>query len=119
MEIFHKYSPSSYIVLQLLQAIGYFFYLALQVADVVTTWPDGTSFARSSASIQLAVGGVIGLHYYITVFHRATQGMGPDTSWKAYAFYSIAYMVLCIFARIKRGKKLYLPVGNETTDKKN
>ncbi|XP_024364686.1 uncharacterized protein [Physcomitrium patens] len=119
MQRFQEFSPSSYLVLQLLQAFGYILYLTLQTADLTLVFANGTAIAKSSATVQIVVAAMIGIHYYITVFVKATQGKAPATSWKAYAFYSIAFMTLCLFARIKRSKKDYRPVGSETTDKKN
>ncbi|XP_024383531.1 uncharacterized protein [Physcomitrium patens] len=119
MEIFHEFSTSSYLVLQLVQAFGYILYLTLQTADLTLAYAEGTAIAKSTSTVQIVVASVIGVHYYITVFLKATQGVAPTTSWKAYAFYSIAFMTLCLLGRIHRGKKQYHSVGNETTDKKN
>jgi hypothetical protein len=93
--------------------------LILQTADIYITWADGSRNVKLSAISQIGVGSFIGLHYYVTVFNRATQGLEPQTSWAAYALYSMAFMALCLVARIRHGKKWYGDVEDEGTCKKN
>jgi hypothetical protein len=119
ISFFYRNSPSSYIVLQLLQAFGYIIYILLQTADVVFTCSRGTLFGKSSAVIQWLVATLVGLHYYFTVFHRAMARKPLITNWKFYGFYCLSFLVCCLLARIQRSKKEYVPLGDETTDKKN
>jgi len=119
ISFFYRNSPSSYIVLQLLQAFGYIIYMLLQTADVVFTCSRGTLFGKSSAVIQWLVATLVGLHYYFTVFHRAMARKPLVTNWKFYGFYCLSFLVCCLLARIQTSKKEYVPLGDETTDKKN
>ncbi|CAK9227768.1 unnamed protein product [Sphagnum jensenii] len=119
ISFFYRNSPSSYIVLQLLQAFGYIIYILLQTADVVFTCSRGTLFGKSSAVIQWLVATLVGLHYYFTVFHRAMARKPLITNWKFYGFYCLSFLVCCLLARIQHSKKEYVPLGDETTDKKN
>jgi hypothetical protein len=119
ISFFYRNSPSSYIVLQLLQAFGYIIYMLLQTADVIFTCSTGTLFGKSSAVIQWLVATLVGLHYYFTVFHRAMARKPLITNWKFYGFYCLSFLVCCLLARIQRSKKEYVPLGDETTDKKN
>eukprot|EP01018_Ginkgo_biloba_P035524 Gb_15335 [translate_table: standard] len=44
----------------------------------------------------------------------------PRTSWKIHGMYTLAFFILCLFAKIKQGKKEYIQQENGTsTDKKN
>jgi hypothetical protein len=62
---------------------------------------------------------MVGLHYYVTVFRRAMAKQHPHISWKFYGFYSLSFLVCCLLARTQQSKKEYIPLGDETTDKKN
>ncbi|KAJ7569697.1 hypothetical protein O6H91_01G089000 [Diphasiastrum complanatum] len=112
-------SPSNFILVQLLQGAGYIMYLILQTANFVITCSDEAILAKLFASIQWLVATLVGLHYYVTVFHRAMAHRLPATSWKANAIYCSTFVAFCFFARIKQGKKEYTRIGDDTTDKKN
>lgn len=119
MTFFYKSSASGYIHLQLLQALGYIIYLVLQTFDLVASCPSESLPVKVTVVLQWLVAFTIGFHYYVTVFHRAMTLKGPHTSWKIYGIYSIAFFILCLFARIKRTKKGYSQLGDADTDKKN
>ncbi|KAJ7564563.1 hypothetical protein O6H91_02G022800 [Diphasiastrum complanatum] len=119
MSFFQKFSPSSFISLLLLQAMGYLLYLLLEIVDLVKTCWDGVALAKTLAFVHCLVGTLVGLHYYVTVFHRAMARKAPQTSWKIYGIYSTAFLVLCLLARTQHSKKEYVRIGDYTTDKKN
>ncbi|CAN5965558.1 unnamed protein product [Sphagnum jensenii] len=114
-----QYSPFGYLILQLLQAFGYMIYMLLQTADVIITCATGSPIGKTSAVIQWLLALMVGLHYYVTVFHRAMAKQHPHISWKFYGFYSLSFLVCCLLARTQQSKKEYIPLGDETTDKKN
>lgn len=62
---------------------------------------------------QTFVGFAVGLHYYMTVFHRAVLHQPPKTSWKVHAVYATCFCVICLLARVDRRKKEYLADGGE------
>ncbi|KAH7441444.1 hypothetical protein KP509_03G038700 [Ceratopteris richardii] len=119
MSFFYFNSLSSYISLQLLQALGYLIYLILQTTNVVYSCTSDTLAGKVNSSLQWVVAMVIGLHYYVTVFHPAVTSKPPHTSWKFYAMYTVAFFFLCLFARIRWVKKPYVTSGNSISDKKS
>jgi len=118
ISFFYKNSMSGYIILQLLQAFGYIIYMLLQTADILFTCSTGTLLGKWSAAMQCLLAMMVGLHYYVTVFHRAMARKAPYTSWKYYGLYCLSFFVCCLLSRVQRGKREYIPLGNETTDKK-
>ena len=121
MMFFYKSSARGYIHLQLFQAFGYTVYLILQTFDMVYSLSLSleTLLVKVTVVLQWFVAFTIGFHYYVTIFHRAMASKGPHTSWKIYGVYSLAFLVLCLFARIQRTKKGYSQVGNIDTDKRS
>ncbi len=117
ISFFYKNSMSGYIILQLLQAFGYIIYMLLQTADILFTCSTGTLLGKWSAAMQCLLATMVGLHYYVTVFHRAMARKAPHTSWKYYGLYCLSFFVCCLLSRVQRGKREYIPLGNETTDK--
>lgn len=119
MNFFYKSSESGYVHLQLIQALGYIIYLILQTFDMVSTFTSETVPIKVTVVLQWLVAVTVGFHYYVTIFHRAMALKGPHTNWKIYGIYSSAFLVLCLFARIKRVKKGYSQLGQADTDKKH
>ncbi|KAI5064721.1 hypothetical protein GOP47_0019416 [Adiantum capillus-veneris] len=119
MTFFYRSSASGYVHLQLLQALGYIIYLILQTIDLVSACSSEAWSTKVTVVLQWFVAVTIGFHYYVTIFHRAMALKGPHTNWKIYGIYSCAFLVLCLFARIKRVKKGYVQVGQADTDKKH
>lgn len=119
MNFFYRSSASGYVHLQLLQALGYIVYLILQTIDMVASCSSEACSIKVTVVLQWFVAVTIGFHYYVTIFHRAMALKGPHTNWKIYGIYSSAFLVLCLFARIKRVKKGYVQVGQVDTDKKH
>lgn len=120
MLFFFRNSLSGYIYLQLLEALGYILYLLLQCLNLIISFSNGPSSAKLVAFLQSGVSIFIGLHYYVTVFHRAMAQKAPHTSWKIHGAYTIAFFVLCLFSKIKHGKKEYVQEQySSVTNKKN
>lgn len=119
MSFFYHNSLSSYLSLQLLQALGYVVYLILQTANIINSCTSDTRVGKVTSVLQWVVALGIGLHYYVTVFHPAVTSKPPHTSWKYYAIYSAAFFILCLFARIRWVKKQYVSSGNGRANKKS
>lgn len=62
---------------------------------------------------QTIVGFAVGLHYYVTVFHRVVLHQPPKTNWKVHGIYATCFLVICLLARAERRKKAYLEEGGE------
>ncbi|KAK1432404.1 hypothetical protein QVD17_09300 [Tagetes erecta] len=67
---------------------------------------------------QTFVGFAVGLHYYVTVFHRAVLRQPPKTSWKVHAVYATCFLLICLLGTMERRKKAYVVDGSEE-EKKN
>lgn len=120
MLYFFRNSLSGYIYLQLLEALGYMLYLVLQCLNLIISFSNGSTSAKLVAFLQSGVSIFIGLHYYVTVFHRAMAQKAPRTSWKIHVAYTIVFFVLCLFSKIKHGKKEYVQEQyGSGTNKKN
>lgn len=119
MSFFYQNSLSSYLSLQLLQALGYVVYLVLQTANIINSCAFDTLIGKLTAVLQWIVALLIGFHYYVTVFHPAVRSKPPHTNWKIYSIYSAAFFILCLFARIRWVKKQYISSGNDITNKKS
>ncbi|GLJ54187.1 hypothetical protein SUGI_1161720 [Cryptomeria japonica] len=120
MEFFYRNSPEGYIYLQLLQGLGYVLFLSLQCCNVVGSTANGSILDKLGAGIQLLGTVCIGLHYYVTVFHRAMAHKPPRTCWRVYAAYVLVFSVLSFLSRLRRGKKEYVHAGaHGNTHKKN
>lgn len=120
MLFFFRNSLSGYIYLELLEALGYILYLLLQCLNLIVSFSNGPTSAKLVAFLQSGVSIFIGLHYYVTVFHRAMAQKAPHTSWKIHGAYTIAFFVLCLFSKIKHGKKEYVQEQYSSgTNKKN
>lgn len=63
--------------------------------------------------VQTIVGFGIGLHYYVSVFHRAVLHQPPKTNWKIHGIYAACFLVICLLANAERRKKAYLEEGGE------
>ena len=109
MYFFYKNTlASSYISLQLLQALAYGIYLCFVVVNMIYSFALGQLTVRSIAIVQWTLAMSVGLHYYVTVFHPAIASKPPHTSSKAYAAYGFVFLTLCLFARLRFVKKPYI-----------
>ncbi|KAJ0988404.1 hypothetical protein J5N97_006760 [Dioscorea zingiberensis] len=112
LRFFYASAPETYAWTQAVQTLGYVLYLIVQLINlvVVFTSPAGefTSGARALGLAQMLVGLAVGLHYYVSVFHRAVTGEPPRANWKVHGIYALCFLVICAFARAERRKKAYL-----------
>ncbi|KAL5992378.1 hypothetical protein ACLOJK_013295 [Asimina triloba] len=121
LRFFYTTSRSSYITIQAFQTLGYVLYLLLQLLNLVVLFAnveDGVGM-KFLGLAQTMVGFAVGLHYYAAVFHRAVVGQPPKTSWKIHAIYAVCFLVICLFARAERRKKVYLQEGSNDDGKKS
>ncbi|XP_024535790.1 transcriptional regulator ATRX homolog [Selaginella moellendorffii] len=116
MAFFFRHSRSSCVFLQLLQALGYMLYLLLYTVAIMKSFSYGGVLERMTAVFQWVIVALFGLHYYVTVFHRAMAMKVPRTTWKVYLVYTAAFSVLALFARAKiepiKKEYYYTPVDD-------
>lgn len=114
LKFFYSTSHSTYVCVQVLQTLAYVLYLLLLLMYLVLVFSTETGLATKLLGLaQTLVGFAVGLHYYITVFHRAVLHQPPKASWKAHALYATCFVVICLLGRLDRRKKAYLEEGGE------
>ncbi|KAK3033386.1 hypothetical protein RJ639_033893 [Escallonia herrerae] len=114
LRFFYGTSQSTYVCLQVFQTLAYVLYLLLLLMYLVLVFSTETGLGLKSLGLaQTFVGFAVGLHYYVTVFHRAVLHQPPKTSWKVHAIYATCFLVICVLARAERRKKAYLEEGGE------
>lgn len=112
LKFFYATSQSTYICLQVLQTLGYVLYLLLLLMFLVLVFSTETGLVSKLLGLgQTFVGFAVGLHYYVTVFHRAVLHQPPKSSWKIHAVYATCFLVICLLDRAERRKKAYLEEG--------
>lgn len=112
LKFFYATSQSTYICLQVLQTLGYVLYLLLLLMYLVLVFSTETGLVSKLLGLgQTFVGFAVGLHYYVTVFHRAVLHQPPKSSWKIHAVYATCFLVICLLDRAERRKKAYLEEG--------
>ncbi|KAK9096859.1 hypothetical protein Sjap_022356 [Stephania japonica] len=114
LKFFYATSRSTYVWLQVLQALGYLIYLLLLLMYLVLVFSTDTGpGSRFVGLAQTTVGFSVGLHYYVKVFHRAVLHQPPKTNWKAHGVYATCFLGICVLARFDWRKKSYLEEGGE------
>ncbi|KAL1568038.1 hypothetical protein AAHA92_03447 [Salvia divinorum] len=114
LRFFYSTSHSTYVCVQVLQTLGYVLYLLLLLMYLILVFSTETGPVTKLLGLgQTFVGFAVGLHYYMTVFHRAVMHQPPKTTWKAHALYATCFLVICLLARGDRHKKAYLEEGGE------
>ncbi len=114
LKFFYSTSQSTYIWLQVLQTLGYVLYLLLLLMYLVLVFSTDCGMgSKLLGLLQTLVGFAIGLHYYVTVFHRVVLHQPPRTNWKVHGIYATCFLVICLFSRAERRKKAYLAEGGE------
>ncbi|MCL7037529.1 hypothetical protein MKW94_017992 [Papaver nudicaule] len=112
LKFFFATSQSRYICLQILQTLGYVLYLLLLLMYLVLVFSTETGLSTKVLGLgQTIVGFAVGLHYYVTVFHRAVLNQPPKSNWKINGVYAVSFLVICVFAGAERRKKTYLEDG--------
>lgn len=69
--------------------------------------------SRMLGLAQTFVGFAVGLHYYVTVFHRVVLRQPPKTNWKIHGIYATCFLVICLLNGVDRRKKAYVEEGGE------
>ncbi|XP_077249938.1 uncharacterized protein LOC143889565 [Tasmannia lanceolata] len=120
LKFFYATSMTSYIPMQVIQTLGYVFYLLMQLLSLVLVFSRENGLgSRFLGLAQMLVGLAVGLHYYLTVFHRAVLHQPPKTNWKVHGIYASCFFVICLFSGADRRKKAYLQDGGRDDGKKS
>ncbi|KAH0689341.1 hypothetical protein KY289_016699 [Solanum tuberosum] len=118
LKFFYATAQSTYICLQLLQTLAYVLYLLMLLMYLILVFSTETGPTTKLIGLaQTIVGFAVGLHYYMTVFHRAVLHQPPKTSWRVHAIYATIFLVICISSSADRRKKAYLVEGGEVEKK--
>ncbi|CAI9753159.1 unnamed protein product [Fraxinus pennsylvanica] len=114
VKFFYATSQSTYVCVQVLQTLAYVLYLLLLLMYLILVFSTETGLAFKILGLgQTFVGFAVGLHYYVTVFHRAVLHQPPKTSWKVHALYATCFLVICLLGRVDRRKKAYVEDDGE------
>ncbi|OVA14183.1 hypothetical protein BVC80_9029g7 [Macleaya cordata] len=114
LKFFYATSQSSYVCLQVLQTLGYVLYLLLLLMYLVLVFSTETGLGCKVLGLgQTFVGFAVGLHYYVTVFHRAVLNQPPKTNWKVHGIYATCFLLICVLSGVDRRKKAYLEDGGD------
>lgn len=108
LRFFYATSQSTYVGLQVLQTLGYVLYLLLLLMYLILVFSTETGIVTKLLGLgQTFVGFIVGLHYYMMVFHRAVLHQPPKTSWKVHAIYATCFLAISLLSRADRRKKAY------------
>ncbi|EYU23999.1 hypothetical protein ABFS82_12G011400 [Erythranthe guttata] len=114
LRFFYATSQSTYVCVQVLQTLAYVLYLLLLLMYLILVFSTETGPTTKVLGLgQTFVGFAVGLHYYMTVFHRAVLRQPPKSSWKVHGLYATCFLVICLLGRVDRRKKAYLVEGVE------
>ncbi|KAK7311132.1 hypothetical protein RJT34_09057 [Clitoria ternatea] len=114
LRFFYSTSQSTYLCLQVLQTLAYVLYLLLLLMYLVLVFSTDCGLGSKFLGLaQTFVGFAVGLHYYMTVFHRLVLRQPPKTNWKVHGIYATCFFLICLVARADRRKKTYLEEGGE------
>lgn len=114
LKFFYATSQSTYICIQLLQTLAYVLYLVVLLMYLVLVFSTESSMMSKMLGFgQTFVGLAVGLHYYVTVFHRAVLRQPPKTSWKVHGVYATCFLLICLLGTAERRKKAYVVDGSE------
>ncbi|KAG5015622.1 hypothetical protein AAZX31_08G135000 [Glycine max] len=112
LRFLYSTSQSTYLCLQVLQTLAYVFYLLLLLMYLVLVFSTDCGLGSKFLGLaQVFVGFAVGLHYYVTVFHRVVLQQPPKTNWKIHAIYATCFLLICVLARADRRKKNYVEDG--------
>ncbi|KAL2906044.1 Glycerol-3-phosphate dehydrogenase [NAD(P)+], partial [Bienertia sinuspersici] len=114
LRFFYATSQSTYVWLQVLQTLGYVMYLLMLLMYLILVFSTDSGLGQKFLGLaQTIVGFAVGLHYYVTVFHRVLLRQPPKTNWKVHGIYATCFLVICLLARVERRKKAYPEEGGE------
>ncbi|KAL1328097.1 hypothetical protein HN51_038030 [Arachis hypogaea] len=112
LKFLYSTSQSTYLCLQVLQTLGYVFYLLMLLMYLVLVFSTECGLGSKFLGLaQTLVGIAIGLHYYVTVFHRVVLRQPPKTNWKVHGIYATCFLLICVLSRADRRKKVYVEDG--------
>ncbi|XP_058185112.1 uncharacterized protein LOC131302464 [Rhododendron vialii] len=115
---FYATSRSTYVWLQVLQTLGYVLYLLLLLMYLVLVFATESGLGSKMLGLaQTLVGLAVGLHCYMTVFHRVVLRQPPRTNWRIHGVYAACFLVIGLLANADRRKKAYLEYGGEEAKK--
>lgn len=118
LRFFYATSQSTYVWLQVLQTLGYVLYLLLLLMYLVLVFATDSGLGSKMLGLgQTFVGFAVGLHCYVTVFHRVVLRQPPRTNWRVHGIYATCFLVICLLANADRRKKAYLEYGGEEAKK--
>ncbi|CAI8618960.1 unnamed protein product [Vicia faba] len=107
-------SRSTYICFQVLQTLCYVFYLLLLIMYLVLVFFTECGLGSKFLGLaQIFVGFSVGLHYYVTVFHRVVLRQPPKSNWKIHGIYATCFLLICLFVMADRRKKAYVEDDGE------
>jgi hypothetical protein len=114
LRFFYSTSQSTYLILQVIQTLAYFLYLLLLVMYLLLVFSTDCGLGSKLLGLaQTFVGFAVGLHYYMTVFHKVVLRQPPKTNWKIHGIYATCFVLICLLATAERRKKTYLEEGGE------
>lgn len=97
-----------------MQTLGYVLYLLLLLMYLILVFSTESGPGSKLLGLaQTVVGFAVGLHYYVTVFHRVVLKQPPKTNWKVHGIYAACFVIICVLASADRRKKAYLEEGGE------
>ncbi|XP_027919628.1 uncharacterized protein LOC114178110 [Vigna unguiculata] len=112
LKFLYSTSRSTYLCLQVLQTLAYVFYLLLLLMYLVLVFSTDCGLSSKFLGLaQVLVGFAVGLHYYVTVFHRVVLQQPPKTNWKIHGIYATCFLLISLLARADRRKKTYVEDG--------
>ncbi|XP_013622881.1 PREDICTED: uncharacterized protein LOC106328888 [Brassica oleracea var. oleracea] len=114
LKFLYATSGSTYVCLQIMQTLGYVFYLLVLLIYLVLVFSTDCGLALKVLGLaQTFVGFAVGLHYYVTVFHRVVLRQPPKTNWKVHGVYASCFLLICVLSSAERRKKEYLEEGGD------
>lgn len=114
LKFLYATSSSTYVCLQIMQTLGYVFYLLLLLMYLVLVFSTDCSLGLKVLGLaQTFVGFAVGLHYYVAVFHRVVLRQPPKTNWKVHGVYATCFLLICLLSSAERRKKEYLEDGGD------
>ncbi|KAM6563803.1 hypothetical protein CsatB_023801 [Cannabis sativa] len=118
LKFFYATSQSTYVCIQVLQTLGYVLYLLMLLMYLILVFSTDCGLGSKILGLaQTFVGFAVGLHYYVSVFHRVVLRQPPKTNWKVHAIYATCFFIICLGANAERRKKAYLVDGGEEEKK--
>ncbi|KAL0698545.1 hypothetical protein Bca4012_054667 [Brassica carinata] len=109
LKFLYATSSSTYVCLQIMQTLGYVFYLLVLLMYLVLVFSTDCGLALKVLGLaQTFVGFAVGLHYYVTVFHMVVLRQPPKTNWKVHGVYATCFLMICVLSSAEKRKKEYL-----------